>query len=173
MAPSIVVSTGHGYHVWYLFHAAVNSQTYRDRLESLLRALAVHFGGDPQVAEISRLMRLPGTHNTKYDSWVPVTAEITHGNRYSLNDLEGWLLTNTRPLLQRRAVDGPPGPPGGAPTNTEATNPFLVAAAAQGYKPPVDVEALLAGMVPGNIHATQLSVSAAMLERGRDARGGG
>jgi P4 family phage/plasmid primase-like protien len=159
LPPSIVVSTGHGYHVWYLFHAAVNSQTYRDRLESLLRALAVHFGGDPQVAEISRLMRLPGTHNTKYDSWVPVTAEITHGNRYSLNDLEGWLLTNTRPLLQRRAVIGPPDP-GGAP------NPFLAAAAAQGYKPPIDVEAMLEAMVPGTINETLERCTAALLSRG-------
>lgn len=166
LKPSIIVNTGHGLHVWYLFHAGLDAQVHRERLETALRALADHFGGDTQVAEISRLMRLPGTHNTKFDSWVPVTAEITHGNRYSLNDLEGWLLTNTRPLLQRRAVDGPPGPPGGAPTNTEATNPFLVAAAAQGYKPPIDVEALLTGMAPGNIHATQLSVSAAMLERG-------
>lgn len=166
LKPSIIVNTGHGLHVWYLFHAGLDAQVHRERLETALRALADHFGGDTQVAEISRLMRLPGTHNTKFDSWVPVTAEITHGNRYSLEDLEGWLLTNTRPLLQRRVADGPPGPSGGAPSSPTPSNPFLAAAAAQGFKPPIDVEALLAGMALGNIHATQLSVSAALLERG-------
>jgi phage/plasmid-associated DNA primase len=166
LKPSIIVNTGHGLHVWYLFHAGLDAQVHRERLETALRALADHFGGDTQVAEISRLMRLPGTHNTKFDSWVPVTAEITHGNRYSLEDLEGWLLTNTRPLLQRRVADGPPDPSGGAPSSPTPSNPFLAAAAAQGFKPPIDVEALLAGMALGNIHATQLSVSAALLERG-------
>ena len=159
LKPSIVVSTGHGYHVWYLFHAGIGSQEHRDRLETALRKLADHFGGDTQVAEISRLMRLPGTHNTKYEGWVPVTAEFNRGNRYSLRDLEEWLATNTRPLLQRRAAPGSPEP------SSAPTNPFLAAAKAQGYQPPIDVEALLAGMAPGNIHATQLSVSAALLER--------
>ena len=76
LKPSIIVNTGHGLHVWYLFHAGLDAQVHRERLETALRALADHFGGDTQVAEISRLMRLPGTHNTKFDSWVPVTAEI-------------------------------------------------------------------------------------------------
>jgi hypothetical protein len=36
-----------------------------ERFESDLRLLADVIGGDLQICEISRLLRLPGTHNTK------------------------------------------------------------------------------------------------------------
>jgi hypothetical protein len=53
-----------------------------------------------------------------------------------------------------------------APRTSEPLNPFLAAASALGFKPPLDVEAeLLAMLWPGNINATQLRCSASMLSR--------
>ena len=118
-------------------------------------------------------MRLPGTHNTKFDSWVSVEVEISTGAQYHLEELEEWLATDTHPLLERRPVSGgsTPATPGALPVHD---NPFLAAAATMGFKPPIDVDATLAGMFVGprghngNIHISSLSVSAALLQRGVD-----
>lgn len=45
-------------------------------------------------------------------------------------------------------------------------NAFLRAAADQSFKPPLDVKAMLAGMQHGNVHQTQLRVSASLMSAG-------
>jgi P4 family phage/plasmid primase-like protien len=169
--PTVIVRSGHGLHLYWLFNEGLETQGSIDRIELALRQLADIIAGDPAVCEVARLMRLPGTYNTKGGDWVEVTVEHTGGPRYELDDLEDWL-TGSAPLLHRR----PPQVLSGsqpAPTNVTADNEFLKAARALGYKPPVDVEARLAAMELGgpgetSIHNTQLSVSASMLSAGVD-----
>src|SRR5215831_7801669 len=54
---SLVIETGGGLHVYFLFHEAESATPETvARVEGALRRLADHLGGDPQCAEISRLM---------------------------------------------------------------------------------------------------------------------
>ena len=178
--PSLVVRSGHGLHLYWLLDKGIHAQIHAVRIENVLRALADHIGGDTQVCEIARLMRLPGTHNTKFDSWVEVVVEISTGAQYHLEELEEWLALDAKPILHRRPVANGTTPAGdGAPPMDamgRIDNPFLAVAQMQGFKPPIDVDVMLAGMIVGprgangNIHKSSLSVSAAMLERGMDPR---
>ena len=66
LPPTMVVSSGNGAHAYWFFHEALPATPENvERIEQTLRRLCAHLGGDPAVCEVSRLMRLPGTHNTK------------------------------------------------------------------------------------------------------------
>lgn len=152
MPPSIVVDSGRGLHPYWLLDEPedVRAALSNDhRLVALLRALCRVFAGDPSVCDLARIMRLPGTHNTKYGE--PRLVRIVHQSerRYSLSDLRDWL------SWQRELVGEP-------------TDPFLAAAEKLGVKPALDVQAMLAGMrYPENIHEVQLRVSASLVVSGR------
>jgi hypothetical protein len=64
--PSIVVRSGGGVHAyWLLNQPAVINPSTREEFETTLRAMAKATGGDEQTCEVARVMRLPGTVNTK------------------------------------------------------------------------------------------------------------
>jgi len=71
--PSKVIHSGHGYHCYWLLNEALpaTAETIL-QAEILLRSLANMLGGDPAVAEVARLMRLPGSFNTKNGDRIPV-----------------------------------------------------------------------------------------------------
>jgi putative DNA primase/helicase len=156
---SLVIETGGGLHCYWLFHEAEAATPEAvARVETALRRLADHIGGDPQCAECARLMRVPGTVNYKRE--IPVAARVLGDRpaaRYELAELEEWL-TEARPLLTRRPKQG-----------NGAGEPF--AAYAGNGAAPIDVEARLAalrhqGAGDASIHKTQVQVTAALLERG-------
>ena len=158
---SLVIGTGGGLHCYWLFHEAEAATPEAvARVETALRRLADHIGGDPQCAECARLMRVPGTTNYKRE--VPVAVRVLGDRpaaRYEFAELEEWL-AEARPLLARRPKQG-----------NGASDPFT--AYAGNGAAPIDVEARLAQMRHGgagdaSIHQTQLQVTAALLERGED-----
>jgi hypothetical protein len=163
---SLIVETGGGVHVYWLLHEAeaATPETVT-RVEAALCRLADHVGGDPQCAECSRLMRVPGTTNYKRET--PAAVRVLRDRstaKYELGELEDWL-AEARPLLTRRAGAA------SAPTGNGADAPF--AAYTQNASDPVEVEARLAAMRfrgDGNssIHLTQVQVTAALLERGEE-----
>lgn len=65
--PSIVVSSGGGWHgYWLLEHAhMMNSDDERNAVKRTLKGMALACGGDTKVADLARIMRIPGTINTK------------------------------------------------------------------------------------------------------------
>lgn len=162
LPPSIIVKSGNGLHAYWLLKEALGCED-QERIEAALKLLADTVGGDVSVCEIARLMRLPGTHNTKYDQFLPVSIfEMKEGLRYELDDIEEWL-SETSPVILRKER-----PSSILPTDD---NPFMRAAAALGFKPSIDVEKRLAAMsyMAGGeaaIHATQLAVSASLLNQG-------
>lgn len=159
LPPSITINSGNGLHAyWLLTEAARGSE--QERIEQALRLLADTVGGDVSVCEIARLMRLPGTHNTKFGKFTPVTIRTLTDRRYELDDIEEWL-SETSPVILRKE----------RPSATPTDNPFLIAAAQLGFKPSIDVEKRLAQMSymgggDSAIHATQLAVSASLLTQG-------
>lgn len=79
--PSIIVSSGRGYHVyWALRESASPSQ-----LKAWLPILAQRFGGDPASAVETQLLRVPGSINPK---WGRVCEIVNiNDNRYTRLDL--------------------------------------------------------------------------------------
>lgn len=92
LQPSIVLDSGHGIHGYWLFREPVvvaDSPEVVEQVESTLRGLAQHLGGDPAVADIARIMRLPGYMNVK-DREHPVHCELIEldvERRFGLEDL--------------------------------------------------------------------------------------
>lgn len=159
LPPSIIVNSGNGIHAYWLLTEALSNEF--DRVEEALRLLADAVGGDLSVCEIARLMRLPGTHNTKNGAMSPVSIlTMDGGRRYEFDDIEEWLGEQSPVILRKQR-----------PASEPVDNPFLRAAAALGFKPSIDVEKRLAAMnyMGGGdaaIHATQLAVSASLLNQG-------
>lgn len=162
LPPSITVASGNGVHAYWLLTEALPASEM-ERIEATLRLLADTVGGDVSVCEIARLMRLPGTHNTKAGQFLPVTIAKIGETRYELDDIEEWL-AETSPVILRKV----------RPASQRAEgddNPFTRAAALLGFKPSVDVEKRLNAMSymgggEAAIHATQLAVSASLLNSG-------
>jgi hypothetical protein len=165
LLPSKVVASGHGFHAYWIFKESLPATTNNiERIESLLRLLADHLGGDLACAEASRLMRLPGTHNSKGGCWTETKVIADRPLRYEIDELTEWLEVAS-PIIHRK-------PQGNGHADNETTNPYLAVAERFGNKPPIDVEQRLAAMTyqgPGDsgIHATHVSVTAALLNRGR------
>ncbi|MGY8679773.1 VapE domain-containing protein [Bradyrhizobium sp. UFLA05-153] len=161
--PSIIVFSGHGFHLYWLFKEAVDTQENMERIETALKQLADVVGGDLQCAEVSRLMRLPTSHNTKDGEWTEVEIVEQHGSRrYELDDLEEWLAEQSPVLLRKERPQA---------VTAGESNEFTAYAAEHAYKPRVDVEARLAQMMfmaggDAGIHQTQLAVTSSMLSSG-------
>jgi P4 family phage/plasmid primase-like protien len=160
LLPTIMVGSGHGLHAYWLLQEAILATPEAiEQVEAVLRLLCDHVGGDRQVCEVSRLMRLPGSHNSKDGDWLEVEILIERPNmRYGLDELEEWL-AEVSPII-RRKDDAP-----------VEQNPWLAVAAQFSIKPPIDVEQRLAAMRyqgggDSGIHGTQVSVTAALLVRG-------
>jgi hypothetical protein len=80
--PTFVLDTSPGKHqvVWRV------QGLDRERAETLLRALASQYGGDPAATDISRLLRLPGFMNRKYKEAFIVRVHHETDHIYHLQD---------------------------------------------------------------------------------------
>ncbi len=165
--PTIIVFSGHGLHAYWLFKEAFDINTPKDveRIEAALKQLADLVGGDFQCAEISRVMRLVGSHNTKDGGWIPVEIVEQNDHRFELDDLEE-MLSEQAPVILRKVR-----PPDHSLGEIDPNFFTEYAGKHAGYKPPIDVEKRLAQMtymVDGDagIHATQIAVTSSLLSRG-------
>jgi hypothetical protein len=161
--PAAIVFSGNGLHCYWLFKEPMETQPSVDRIEAALKQLADLVAGDLAVCEISRVMRMPGTHNTKSGAWTEVEVLSLDGRRrYELGDLEEWLC-EVSPVLLRKSRER-------AVTAGENC-PFMEFAKQYGIKGRIDVEQRLANMMymaggDSSIHVTQRSCTAALLNAG-------
>lgn len=152
--PTVLVLSGRGIHSYWLFTEPTSDF---DRVEQALKRLAHVVAGDMAVTHRVALMRMPGSHNTKNDTWTEVKIVHNSGTRYELHDLEEWLRTE-KPVIAKKGEEEP-------------GNPYLEVAEIYSFKPPVDVDQRLAEMEfegEGDkaVHKTQLSCVAALLASG-------
>ncbi len=105
--PSIIVRTGYGYHVYWLFKElwVFDSDAERaaaasllDRIQEALRAEAGRHGWSvDHTADLARVLRLPGTFNLKLGKKVPVAVDELHHDRlYSPDDFDALPLPEGR-----------------------------------------------------------------------------
>lgn len=88
LKPSIVISSGNGYHVYWLLKIPAQRDNIKD-VEEINKGLALHLGGDRAAFDASRILRLPGTKNMKYVP--PRLVEIVTiepGRQYDLSDFK-------------------------------------------------------------------------------------
>mgnify|MGYP003667102002 FL=1 len=73
--PTVVVNSGHGLHIYWVFDFAISYLEWAPIANALKRACVTHnFPADPVVtADGARILRIPGTRNFKTDPPMPVT----------------------------------------------------------------------------------------------------
>jgi hypothetical protein len=85
----------------------------QEQAEALLRAMARRFGGDPAATDSTRVLRIPGFRNRKYDEEFVVKAEQHSEHVYHLLDFK----------LRIDHVDSPYQPLWRSPRRTASTEP--------------------------------------------------
>lgn len=170
LPPSAVTDSGGGLHGYWLLRESIDvriesagHEETEEVLIAALKQLAGALGGDAAVCDLARIMRLPGTHNTKTGELRPCRVLEASWVRHEFDELVD-MLDWLRPLVSL------PAPPQTAPGPAE-TDPFLGYAACAGIKMPIDVEQRLAAMSyladgDAGIHQTQLHVSASLASQG-------
>ncbi len=176
--PSVVIDSGGGLHFYWLLTEALDvrqgaegAAETEESITAVLKQLAGTMAGDTNVCDLPRIMRLPGSHNSKPEVMAtnngqPALAMVLAADwqrRHEFSDLVEWL------DWQRPVVTAPVEP--GKEKSAPEDNPYLAAAARLGFKPPLDVEKALAAMSylgsgDTGIHQTQLRVSASLVSQG-------
>ena len=82
----------------------------QDQAEATLRAMARKFGGDPAATDSTRVMRLPGFVNRKYDFEFTVTARVCSDQSYTVNDFRLRIEPSEMDDRPMRTTSRPPGP---------------------------------------------------------------
>lgn len=71
--PSVIIASGGGYHCYWLLESPVLiTDDNRDAVRRTVRDWAQFVRSDPAAADLARVLRIPGTMNTKYDPPRPV-----------------------------------------------------------------------------------------------------
>jgi RecA-family ATPase len=158
---SVIVCSGNGLHPYWWTSASPGE---KERVETALRRLAWALAGDPAVCEVARVMRLPGSHNSKDGAWKPVEVVARNDATYELEQLEGWLAGLSEPLLRRKAAVKGNGP--------LLNDPYAFVGSEQIIKERLDIDAMwnelqyLGEGRGGNLHDTEIKIGAALLSRG-------
>lgn len=121
LPPSVVVSSGHGLHVYWLLDRPVtvtddNRQEVMDtarKVQQLIRNAASRRGWhiDP-VADLSRILRVPGTYNYKGDPVLCEVIDASYDLRYDYDLLSNLAVEVSQPTekrgtsFERRRTDG-------------------------------------------------------------------
>lgn len=162
MRPSFIVFSGHGLHVYW---STLVTPDMMQRVEAVLKRLCWLLAGDPAAAEIARVLRLPGSHNSKFEGeWIEVEVIHTNDVQYTLEQMEEFVASFNEPLLHK--VDK------ASKTGTAVTHsPFFDVAQDQIIHEPIDVDEAFASMVyqgtEGNgVNLTQFRVIGSMLHDG-------
>jgi AAA domain len=169
LRPTAVIFSGHGYHLYWQLREDVDAKPgeAQQRVEEALKLAVNYVSGDAQVAEAARIMRLPGSHNTRVaGEELPVVFDALEMSRaYELDELVDFFLGAT-PILPPPAAKKPNGnghDTGGFGFEQQSERP------ASG---PTDVDERLAAMRwqgagDSAVHVTQRDVTASLTGRGR------
>jgi hypothetical protein len=132
-APNFVLDTSPGKHqvVWRVqgFDAS--------QAETLLRALASQYGGDPAATDISRLLRLPGFTNRKYNEAFLIRARQETDTVYHQQDFHLHEDSPESPRDFMESLGGTRRMPAGHRSQSEADWAYAKRALARGDEPEI------------------------------------
>jgi hypothetical protein len=107
----------------------------RDQAESLLHSLATHFNGDIAATDISRVLRMPGFANRKYDDRFLVRALQESDTIYHLRDFAIYEDSPEAPHRLAQAHEPPRRIPPGHRSQSEADWAYAKRALTRGDQP--------------------------------------
>jgi hypothetical protein len=117
LPPSLIVKSGHGLHVWWLFHnlwrfeGTGDWQRARDLSRGWQRMLrdsgAAHGWKFDNTSDLARLARVPGTINRKYEPVRVRRLNIEPERRYSIDELEAALVSASSTKGKRTRASQP------------------------------------------------------------------
>jgi len=95
-SPSYILNTSKGKYqvIWKIFECDPN------RAESLQQSMAIEFNADRAATDVSRVLRIPGFYNHKYDPPFQVTAQQLSSNPRKIDDFNIPCLPKLQPILQ-------------------------------------------------------------------------
>jgi hypothetical protein len=169
LKPTAVIFSGHGYHLYWQLKEDVDAKfgEAQRQVEEVLRLAVNYVSGDAQVAEAARIMRLPGSHNTRVPGEeLPVVLDSLEMSRaYGLDELVDFFLEAVPILPPSKRANG----------NGHDASGLDFSAQAAGERPsggPVDIDERLAAMRwhgkgETAVSVTQLHVTASLTGRGR------
>ncbi len=85
--PTYVSNSGGGLHLYWLLKHPADPDSIA-KVEDLLDRLAKHFRGDPNATDASRILRIPGTNNLKYDPIRRIYVTARSDTECDLEDFE-------------------------------------------------------------------------------------
>lgn len=110
--PTLCISSGKGYHLYWRLDKAINVEQSagRRQFDGYMRRLVKYAGGDENCKDIARVMRLPGSVNHKYPK--PVTVQHVSDVYYPLAFWDSLLpRENIKPLSYHKAETSYSTPP--------------------------------------------------------------
>ncbi len=106
-----------------------------DEAESLLHAMAREFGGDPAATDATRVLRLPGFANKKYDADFYVEARKESTETYHLRDFKLHVDSQDSPRFNHHNRSRRESPPRSTLSQSEHDWAFAKRALARGDEP--------------------------------------
>lgn len=101
LTPSAVVETGGGYHIYWFLDSPLGKDDI-SKVESILKRLAMFFNADRAATDASRILRVPGTLNLKYDPpFEVILKKLDPDLRYSISDFD----------ILSKTIQNEPSPP--------------------------------------------------------------
>ncbi|MDQ3508818.1 MAG: primase alpha helix C-terminal domain-containing protein [Actinomycetota bacterium] len=105
--PSMIVWSGNGYHAYWLLEEPAESKEDLETAERVMGLLAAGLEGDP-VQDRSRILRVPGTFNHKYDEPQTVLLKRCKPDaRYSLDQILE--MAKALPKISKSAIESVSG----------------------------------------------------------------
>lgn len=92
--PNVIVYTGRGIHLYWTLKEGLSGRAM-PRWQACQRELVGIVEGDKQSADVTRVLRMIGSTNSKANNW-KVTAEVVVPDRYSFDELADAVLPLTR-----------------------------------------------------------------------------
>jgi hypothetical protein len=87
--PTVIIDSGGGYHCYWYINAPfiIDTDQKREEAAKLQSDWVTHVGADPAAKDLARILRPPGTRNSKYPGGREVKIIEYNDNLYSLDDL--------------------------------------------------------------------------------------
>jgi hypothetical protein len=105
--PTFCVFSGHGIHPYWLLkeEADASPGEGQRQIEDVLKLICNYIGGDPHVAETARLMRLPGSHNSRKpgENILVTFQDVEMSRRYDLVYLTDFFL-EAHPIMRAPTI---------------------------------------------------------------------
>jgi len=110
LAPSIIIDSGQGYHLYWLLKKMVGIRNENDvlRLRGVLAGLSQALGGDTAGKDLSRCLRLPETLNIKDNKLIGFPVKIIKFEpniRYDIKQFEPFYLEQEKTILGEVDLD--------------------------------------------------------------------